>query len=460
MRRARVSREDYLFALGVACLPGAIGVFVLLLADVINIANFVGAGLLIFASGLIVALPWARDALALRLKIAGLGSDEPEPEMFSSRTPLGAAIARQVQESQRRVNAIQRAMEMRAIDAESVIDSLPEPLLILDQRRRILHGNKGAETLFGPRLADRHLAEVLRSPGILEAVEDTISTGNLTAIEFDLHSPVQRTLEARIAPLSPYGSGGEALLLTLHDLTAIRHAEQMRVDFVANVSHELRTPLTSVAGFIETMQTVAADDPDARDRFLTIMNTETQRMNRLVDDLLSLSRIEMEEHNAPEDTVGLQNIIESVMNLMGPLAKEYSVKMRVEGVDRLPPVLGDADQLGQVVRNLVENGIRYGASGGRVIVRGSIDGQMARISVQDFGEGIAPELHHRLTERFYRVEKARSRTVGGTGLGLAIVKHIVNRHRGRLQIESDVGKGCVFSVLLPVADSHTAASSM
>jgi len=194
---------------------------------------------------------------------------------------------------------------------------------------------------------------------------------------------------------------------------------------------------------------VARDDPEGRDRFLAIMSRETQRMNRLVDDLLSLSRIEMEEHNPPSSAVDLAPVVRSVAHLLEPVAEEFEASVTLETPDDLPPVIGDADQLGQVVRNLVENAIKYGRRGGHVTISAAAEGDKVMLAVRDDGEGIPRELQHRLTERFYRVEKARSRRIGGTGLGLAIVKHIVNRHRGRLQIESEVGKGSVFKVFLP-----------
>ncbi|MGY9054801.1 MAG: ATP-binding protein [Alphaproteobacteria bacterium] len=453
MARTYISRADYLFALGTALVPGAIAVVALYVADVLSIKAALGIGVLVVIAAALVALPWARDAAALRERVANSGvassGGDQAADAFAHRSPLGSALLRQLGENRRRSEAELRSLEARALDAERVIDALPEPLLVLDDRRRIVHGNLGAEDLFGPGLAGRDLAEIIRSPQVLEAVEQVTASRTMVAIEFDLLKPVERKLEARIAPLPRFGSGGEALLLTLQDLTAIRRAEQMRVDFVANVSHELRTPLTSVAGFVETMQTVARDDAVARDRFLAIMSSETQRMNRLVDDLLSLSRIEMEEHTLPADVVSLADVVDSVVDLLAPLAAEYGATITLDIPDDLPSVTGDADQLGQVVRNLVENAVKYGLPGGAVSIIAAVKDQHVLLSVTDQGEGIPRELHHRLTERFYRVEKARSRRVGGTGLGLAIVKHIVSRHRGRLQIDSAAGKGSTFSVLLP-----------
>jgi len=426
-----------------------VAVLVVALAASLSAGSTIGALGLVLLAASIVALPWARDAAVLRQSTAALFADAWGGRLYARRTPLGDTIMRNLEEGRRRVLQTQRELEGRALDAERVIDSLPQPLLILDRRRRILHGNLEAENLFGPNLAGRSLAAVIRNPDVLEAVEESGLSRVPTVIEFDLIGPVERQMEARIAPLPRNGTGGEALLLTLQDLTAIRRAEQMRVDFVANVSHELRTPLTSVSGFIETLQTVARDDPEGRDRFLAIMSRETQRMNRLVDDLLSLSRIEMEEHNPPSSAVDLAPVVRSVAHLLEPVAEEFEASVTLETPDDLPPVIGDADQLGQVVRNLVENAIKYGRRGGHVTISAAAEGDQVMLAVRDDGEGIPRELQHRLTERFYRVEKARSRRIGGTGLGLAIVKHIVNRHRGRLQIESEVGKGSVFKVFLP-----------
>jgi two-component system phosphate regulon sensor histidine kinase PhoR len=247
------------------------------------------------------------------------------------------------------------------------------------------------------------------------------------------------------------------ILLCFMDITDLEAASQMRRDFVANVSHELRTPLTALIGFIETLRGPARDDAGARDRFLSIMEGEAGRMNRLVGDLLSLSRVEDDERVRPRDDVDLAEVLDSVVRALKPLADEASVILEQVALEEPLSIVGDQDRLMQVFTNIVENAIKYGASGGRVVIEverlardPALRGPGARIHVVDFGAGIEEVHLPRLTERFYRADSHRSRALGGTGLGLAIVKHIVNRHRGRLRIESTLGEGSRFTVILPV----------
>jgi len=261
---------------------------------------------------------------------------------------------------------------------------------------------------------------------------------------------------ARAAPVA--SESGIAVLVSFEDQTVIQDAGNMRRDFVANVSHELRTPLTALLGFIETIRGAARDDPDARERFLLIMKNEANRMNRLVQDLLSLSRVESNERQRPVGSVDIAAILRTAVTSLQPAADENGVKIETV-IDGSPaPVPGDADQLTQVFSNLLENAVKYGRKPGTVTVtlteivsEPMLRGPGLRIDVRDEGEGIDPVHIPRLTERFYRVDSHRSREMGGTGLGLAIVKHIVNRHRGRLRITSELGKGSTFSVILPKA---------
>ncbi len=240
-------------------------------------------------------------------------------------------------------------------------------------------------------------------------------------------------------------------MLFFRDLTAARRLEQMRVDFVANVSHELRTPLASLVGFIETLQGPAREDAAARDRFLEIMRGQAWRMTRLIDDLLSLSRIELREHVAPNTPIDLRPLAVQIVDALTPMARERGIGIALDEPEEPCSVLGDRDELLRVIENLVENAVKYGESGKRVVVSLTRRGGNIELSVRDYGPGIAHEHLPRLTERFYRVDVAESREKGGTGLGLAIVKHIVNRHRGRLVIVSEPGQGATFAVFIPQA---------
>lgn len=344
-----------------------------------------------------------------------------------------------------------RLGQMRRAD-EAVVERLPDPLIVLSEAQTVLRANAAARASF---LGD--IAAVLRHPELRAAIERAYAQGIAQSAELTLAVPVERAVHASIVPMDPPLADGGAALVVLSDRSQERALEQMRADFVANASHELRTPLASLIGFVDTLLGPAADDPPAQRRFLQIMAEQGARMNRLIDDLLSLSSIELTEHRPPADAVDLLPLLNRVVAGFEPRLRERKTRLVSDIAAGLPAVTGDADQLAQVLQNLMENALKYGADGGmtRVHVARSVsgDGWPARpgvvLSVSDDGDGIAREHLPRLTERFYRVDKGRSRSVGGTGLGLAIVKHIVNRHRGQLRIESEVGKGTTVSVWLP-----------
>jgi two-component system phosphate regulon sensor histidine kinase PhoR len=337
-----------------------------------------------------------------------------------------------------------------------LVDALPEAVIVVGDADRILAVNLAARSLFPTLRPDDLLVRSLRAPDLLDAVKRARVSGRAETATWLERVPVERFFEVHVVPLQASRTE-PSLVLTLHDLTEVRRVERMRVDFVANASHELRTPLASLLGFIETLQGPARDDADARIKFLGIMREQAQRMTRLVDDLLSLSRIEQHLHLPPRTEVDLVAILRHIADSLTPLARENDVVLEVE----TPPavnVLGDRDELLRVIENLVENAIKYGATerddagGSRVQIGLCVMDQQCALSVCDHGPGIAPEHIPRLTERFYRVDARKSRAKGGTGLGLAIVKHIVARHRGRLAIESTPGRGSTFTVYLPLGD--------
>jgi two-component system phosphate regulon sensor histidine kinase PhoR len=299
------------------------------------------------------------------------------------------------------------------------------------------------------------------------AIDRALSTNQLQSTEVGLRAPVARDLYATVVPMDPpLADGGEALVV-LSDRSRERVIERMRADFVANVSHELRTPLASLIGFVETLRGPAADDPPAQQRFLEIMAEQGARMNRLIDDLLSLSRIELTEHQPPSEALDVTRLVKQMVAGFEPRLAERRVQLAMHIDEKLPVVAGDADQMAQVLQNLLDNGLKYGRDGGVLTLEVGLAQPGTRwpsrrgivVSVADQGSGIPREHLPRLTERFYRVDKGRSRAVGGTGLGLAIVKHIVNRHRGHLLIESEVGKGTTVSVWLPLAQASRMADA-
>jgi two-component system phosphate regulon sensor histidine kinase PhoR len=341
-------------------------------------------------------------------------------------------------------------MDSRLTDA--LLQGVPLPMVLIGRDARIRRLNGPARALMGEGVEGRHYMTALRQPDVLAMVERVLEGGEAGHARHRVTGPSRDTVyRVVVFPLAGEGAG-----LAFEDITDIEQAFEIRRDFVANVSHELRTPLTALLGFIETLKGAARDDPAARDRFLGIMEREAARMNRLVGDLLSLSRVEAEERVRPSERVDLAALVGSVAATLRGMAATAGVTVQVVLPEEPVEVPADPDQLTQVLHNLIENAIKYGATGGRVAVDlrqdafvPALRGPGATVTVADFGDGIDPIHLPRLTERFYRVDSHRSREKGGTGLGLAIVKHIVNRHRGRLKIESEKGRGSRFSVTLP-----------
>jgi len=343
--------------------------------------------------------------------------------------------------------------------ARQVMQYLDEPLLLLDSAGRIVFANRAAEPLVGADAERKHISAVLRTPELLEAVERILAGADAETATFSILVPLQRHFRASVVRMRAGGETGGRILIQIRDLTAVRRAEEMRADFVANASHELRTPLAAVSGFIDTLRGHARNDPDARDRFLEIMNVEAARMRRLIDDLLSLTRIELNEHNPPAAVVDVVSVVKGASQALSPLAQNDDIAIVIASQETLF-VVGDRDELTQVFQNLIHNAIKYGRENSTVRIGfGRVESETRResgqifVAVEDEGEGIPREAIPRLTERFYRVDVKRSRERGGTGLGLAIVKHILNRHQAKLQIESTPGIGSTFTVFLPAAAS-------
>ncbi len=328
-----------------------------------------------------------------------------------------------------------------------VVAALPDAAFALSFDNRVICANAAARQMFSGLRESEPVSRAVRAPEILDAIADARRAG-ISLVPWLSRVPLERHFDTHAVALDPEIAG--AVLVTLRDMTDIRRIERMRTDFVANASHELRTPLASLIGFVETLQGPARDDSVARTRFLGIMGQQARRMSRLIDDLLSLSRIEQNLHLPPVDTVDLTDLARHMRDSLAPIASENNVTIAIDASAAVF-VRGDRDDLLRVAENLVENAIKYGGPG-IVTVGVTEDDVVATLSVEDQGPGIAPEHLPRLTERFYRIDDEASRSKGGTGLGLAIVKHIVARHRGRLQVESQLGHGTRFQVALPKAE--------
>jgi two-component system phosphate regulon sensor histidine kinase PhoR len=415
---------------------------------------------------LIAGIAWRlarpmRDAAA----VAAMAEHATETEIPPAvRTPelieIGASLAR----ARAGLRAETDALARRAAAAEGILEALPDPVLLLDRDRRVVRANPAARELLGVDPSGDDLAGFLRAPPVLAAARAVLADGQVRELAYRVDVPVERHFGVRIAPVGGKGSDrggdkGPRAVVRLVDLTAVKRAEEMRADFAANASHELKTPLSALIGFIETLRGPARDDTKAQERFLGLMAAQAERMSRLVDDLLALSSIELVEHAPPTSPVALGAVVRAAAQALEIRAAERNMKVDIVVDDGLPPVPGDAEQLAQLIQNLLDNALKYGAAGSTVTLRlalvpapaGMGGGRAVALSVADRGEGIAEEHLPRLTERFYRVDSARSRAAGGTGLGLAIVKHIVGRHRGQLKIESTVGVGSTFTAYLPAA---------
>ncbi len=372
---------------------------------------------------------------------------------------------------------------------DSVFEALDDPVMIVSggepddmAGRRIVLANAAARELLRIPREGGLLVSAVRDPGVLEAVDEALFGGVARTTNYAAGGARARHWKAWVRPL-PGPEGQPRALLGLRDETDVRRMELMRVDFLANASHELRTPLASLSGFIETLKGHARDDAGARDRFLDIMATQADRMSRLVADLLSLSRIELNEHIPPSGRVDLARAASDVVDAVSVLSQERGVVVRLDADGERVAIDGDRDEIIQVIQNLVDNGIKY-SSPGQVVEIGIRRGlslgaapgprtegatrlslltpdresgvRYAVVTVRDYGPGLAREHLPRLTERFYRVEGQKSGERAGTGLGLAIVKHIVNRHRGGLSVESTPGEGAAFSAYFPMAAERPA----
>ena len=343
---------------------------------------------------------------------------------------------------------------------EALLGAVPDPMILIGEDGMVAHANPPALALLGKWIMGRSHAVVLRHPGLLARIEAVLNGAEAADARYE-RSEQSGLVEYKVRITASDVAQGRVLVLHFTDISHLREAEDIRRDFVANVSHELRTPLTAVMGFIETLRGPARNDPAAQDRFLTIMEDEARRMNRLVSDLLSLSRVESAARMRPNDRLDLVELVRSSVAALRPQAEEAGNTLVVEvapDAQDQTHVQGDRDQLMQVILNLTENAMKYGGPNKPVTVqvsrgegRGHLRGPLLRVDIIDQGDGIDSLHLPRLTERFYRIDTHRSREMGGTGLGLAIVKHIVNRHRGRLKISSELGKGSTFSVQLPAA---------
>ena len=369
------------------------------------------------------------------------------------------------------VNQQNAVSESPYSNLERVLGALFNACILVDIQGNVRFLNAAAVDQFGKINLGDPLSFSFRSPTLLEAVNRVGKSGVAERIRWHEKTVNEMVLEAHISPISlpndaeeESGASLNYLLISVHDLSRQSRLERMRADFVANASHELRTPLASLSGFIETLQGPARKDPKSLEKFLGIMQDQAERMARLIDDLLSLSDIELKPHVAPEAKSDLVQCVLQVGDSMKPLAREWSVELEINMESETAQVNGETDELIQVLENLIGNAIRYGADGKKVVIslirdESDLASPCWNLSVRDFGPGIESEHLSRLTERFYRVDVQTSRELKGTGLGLAIVKHILNRHNAKLSIDSQPGQGATFTVRIPIVENSATSAA-
>lgn len=430
--------------LSLGLVPGIVLAVLVLAKALAPLAAFLGWVVCLLAACILAILLWRDMAIMTRLvralRTAPGTMPVERPLLIPGMKELGA-------EAQRLVHAqllLQERHQASAAEERGLLERLPDPLIKLDHEGKLVWRNDSAITAFGSEMA-----AFLRHPALRAALQEAQSGGQPVRRAVVLAAPVSRDLDVTMIPV------GRQFYVLVNDRTRERALEKMRADFVANSSHELRTPLASLIGFIETLQGPAADDPAAQTHFLAIMAEQAARMQRLIGDLLSLSKIEISEHSPPSTTLHPATLLRHIVEGMAPVFTAHQAELLFDVPAELPEIQADADQLTQVFTNLLDNAIKYGKPQGRVRLSASSapDSRFppggVHISVSDDGPGIERTQIPRLTERFYRVDKGRSRAIGGTGLGLAIVKHVVNRHRGFMAIESAPGQGATFTVWLP-----------
>ena len=447
-RAARLSLPAVLAILALG-LSGFLGPAAALIGLVIGV---------VFAS--ILAFARERRLSAVERQLQGLMT-RADPQVGSFKLLGGDALpmmTEKVEQSLQRMRARQSELDHTL---SALVDALPDPLLLVQDNRKVERANLSATQLFERDATGQPIETVIRDPGFLAAVDDVLDGSDEAEIQLEIAGPPARAFNGRIAPCRWYER--PAALVSLRELTDQVAIERMRSDFVANASHELRTPLTVIRGFVETLAGPAKGDPEAQAQFLRTMGAEAERMSRLVNDLLSLSRIEQNEHVTPVDRVSITDTIGAVTDALRPYAKGRRVTLKMTAADDLPSVLGDRDQLAQLFTNLIDNAVKYGGEDSQVSIgvrffdkappgAGPLTGRRTvEVAISDQGDGIPAEYLPRLTERFFRVDPARSRRLGGTGLGLAIVKHILRRHRGHIAFESEVGTGTTVTIHLVAA---------
>lgn len=429
---------------------------------VLSLSQMMYAYVVIFLATGMLIYPFLSNVSSLTHYVNEIAQDKRVAAPDLSFLGSTAELSESLKKLQASWDVKKKQMETIITEREILVDTLPDILIMVNDDKKIVRTNRAARAIFGQNLAGKQLKDVIPNRQLLDSVTSVIGDLRGREIEFRIEDPVVRDFLAIIERFPVPTAGGISTVITMNDITELKSVEQMRADFVANASHELRTPLASIKGFVETLLGPARDDEPARIEFLKIMLEQADRMQQLIGDLLSLSKIEMNVHAMPIDPADLAAVLRKAAEHFKRMADEKNVRLVLNIHDNLPMVKGEANELAQVAHNLISNAIKYGHADSDVTITAKVTSELPQdinmrnltrvvsLSVRDQGDGIPKQHLPRLMERFYRVDSARTRQVGGTGLGLAIVKGIVQRHRGAIEIDSVVGEGTQFTIYLPI----------
>jgi two-component system phosphate regulon sensor histidine kinase PhoR len=461
-KKSRVSYTILIKTVMVVSLAPLLILAFLVVSGDLSVNTFLVTYSFILVASTVLLYPFLQNMMELTDYVKSLAEDKqtapPKLTIISMMFELSEAL------NNLRMLWERKKQDMQAVitEREILVDTLPDILIMVNKNMEIVRTNRAARAIFGQNLNQRALKSVIPNDNLLDYVRGVLEDLRSREVEFRLNEPIIRDFLAVIESFPISSKGGISAVITINDITELKSVERMRADFVANASHEIRTPLASISGMIETIRGPARDDPPAIDMFLGLMSEQAERMIQLVNDLLSLSKIEMNSHSVPNDAVDLAVIARNEVRYFELPSREKQMPIVLDIQENLPQVKGDRNELAQVAHNLIGNAIKYGTPNTEVIVTIKVTSELpadpmlrnyskvVMMSVRDHGEGIAKEHLSRLTERFYRVDTARTREIGGTGLGLAIVKGILNRHRGAITVNSIVGQGSIFSVFLPI----------
>lgn len=461
-QKTAVAFATLLKSVALVSIPPLIVLSIYVVLGILTLPHMMIAYLVILVATTIFIYPFLANIAALTHYVTQLAQDKRvnAPKLTYVGAPFD--LSQGLENLQRSWEVKKQQMESIITEREILVDTLPDILIMINDNKQIVRTNRAARAIFGQNLAQKPLKSVINSHYLADTVNAVISDLKGREIEFRIEEPVLRDFLAIIERFPVPSAGGISTVITMNDITELKSVEQMRADFVANASHEIRTPLASIKGFIETLIGPAKDDTEARETFLQIMLEQADRMQQLINDLLSLSKIEMNANAIPTDPVDIGRVVRlSSEHFKRPL-EDKQMRLVLDLHDNLPMVKGDGNELMQVVHNLIGNAIKYGFSNSDITVKTRITSELpadikmrnqtrvVMLSVRDQGEGIAKQHLPRLMERFYRVDSARTRQIGGTGLGLAIVKGIIIRHRGAITVDSIVGEGTTFNVFLPI----------